>query len=459
MMRKYLACALAIAILTISCTGNFKPTEISITRASPSPTLTSILPLSETRPPPVTPTPTIAPSATTTATSTVSTVSWDVYDPSSQHLWNRLYRQLYARTTKDGKEYGRDSLDLLAWGGVTYLLEDPAYQQAIQLLDEFLSTHGEKLVTDPLKRALFQRDLWAVFDWLQFNLVDHPTQRQAMQSRLVQVVQRLALTKQEIQSLPDNYAAAVDSSAYPANYQQENGEVAFLPADFFAPNGDWVCLGREGGPTAMIHVQNYPFLGRSAFLVFIRVPGGRTATLNFLHQLRQAKAPDLSVGTEVALVRRLLLIDKQGEIIPSAIVESIQLRHFSSSQTQVFYEFTLSRDRLFAGETGGLRPLDRDERGFPLFLFSGVNFPEMDSQEVESEMPFIVGMCHICHEHVSTGIRTIFSYSRDVFPLSSDQSPLLMETTPALEAQATIAWKLRQESWQALQMLWHKTTP
>jgi hypothetical protein len=378
-----------------------------------------------------------------------------VYDPSPQHLWNRLFRQLYLRTAKDGKEYGRDSLDLLAWGGGTFLLEDPAYQQAIQLLDEFLSTHGEMLVTDPLKRALFQRDLWAVFDWLQSSLVGHPTHGQALQSRLLQVVQRLALTKQEIQSLPDNYAAAVDSSAYPANYQQENGELAFLPADFFAPNGDWVCLGREGGPTAMIHVQNPPFLGRSAFLVFIRVPGGRAATLNFLHQLQQEKAPDLSVGTEVALVRRMLLIDKQGEIIPSAIVESIQLRHFSRSRMQIFYEFTLSRDRLFAGETGGLRPRDRDETDFPLFLFPGVDFSE-GSEEVERRMPVILGTCATCHEHVSLGVRTILSYSRDVFPLSSDQSPLLMETTPALEAEATITWKLRQESWQALQMLWHK---
>jgi len=259
--------------------------------------------------------------------------------------------------------------------------------------------------------------------------------------------------------LPDNYAAAVDSSAYPANYQQKNGETTFLPADFFAPNGDWVCLGREGGPTAKIHVQNPPFLGRSASLVFIRVPGGRTTTLDFLHQLQQNKAPNLSVGTEVALVRRVLLIDTQGDIIPSAIVESIQLRHFSTSQMQVFYEFTLSRDRLFAGETGGLRPRDRDERDFPLFLFPGVNFPAMDSEEVDRGMQVVVGTCAICHEHVSSGVRTILSYSRDVFPLSSDQSPLLMETTSALEAEATIAWKLRQESWQALQLLWHKTTP
>jgi hypothetical protein len=30
----------------------------------------------------------------------------------------------------------------------------------LAVLDEFISTHGERLVRDPLKRAWLQRDLW-----------------------------------------------------------------------------------------------------------------------------------------------------------------------------------------------------------------------------------------------------------------------------------------------------------
>jgi hypothetical protein len=30
---------------------------------------------------------------------------------------------------------------------------------------EFMQTHAEKLIQDPVKRAVLQRDVWAVFDW------------------------------------------------------------------------------------------------------------------------------------------------------------------------------------------------------------------------------------------------------------------------------------------------------
>jgi hypothetical protein len=35
----------------------------------------------------------------------------------------------------------------------------------LHLLDELLHTDAENLIRDPVKRALLQRDLWAVFDW------------------------------------------------------------------------------------------------------------------------------------------------------------------------------------------------------------------------------------------------------------------------------------------------------
>ncbi|HLF87984.1 MAG TPA: hypothetical protein VI451_03505, partial [Anaerolineales bacterium] len=102
-----------------------------------------------------------------TPTSVAAEPVWNVYHPDLQHLWNRLFHLLYGRKTPDGVEYGRDSLDPLYWSETTYLLEGSSYEQAIQLLDEFLETNGETLITDPLKRAMFQRDLWAIFDWLE----------------------------------------------------------------------------------------------------------------------------------------------------------------------------------------------------------------------------------------------------------------------------------------------------
>ncbi len=92
-------------------------------------------------------------------------VETTIYDPDPQHLWNRLHQALWVRTGPDGWEYGHDRLDPLLWMDTKYLLEGKPHEQAIAVLDEFLARDGEKLVQDPLKRAILQRDLWAVFDW------------------------------------------------------------------------------------------------------------------------------------------------------------------------------------------------------------------------------------------------------------------------------------------------------
>ncbi len=105
-------------------------------------------------------------SLSTPSPKTFDEVRWDIYHPDPQHLWNRLFQQLYRRTAQDAKEYGGDSLDPLLWPETTHLLEESTHEPAIQLLDVFLSTQGEELIADPLKRAMFQRDMWAVFDWL-----------------------------------------------------------------------------------------------------------------------------------------------------------------------------------------------------------------------------------------------------------------------------------------------------
>ena len=283
---------------------------------------------------------------------TATEAVWGVYDPDPDHLWNRVFRQFYRRTTKDGKEYGSDELDPLLWFDTTYLLDGNSHPQAIQVLDEFLTTHAENLIRDPLKRAMFQRDMWAVFDWLSFQSEPYASQRQALETRLAQIIRKVAITREQIVSLPDHYKLAIESAVFPANYQEKQPEAAFLPFDLFQPDSSWVPMGREGGPIAMAHTNSAPFFGRSVFLVFIRSPGGRTATLDFIESLNMEPQPVLTIGSEVALVRRMLLIDDQGNLILSPLVETIQIRYFKPAQ--IFYEFELDRTRLFDGFAGGL---------------------------------------------------------------------------------------------------------
>ena len=78
-----------------------------------------------------------------------------------QHLWNRLHAALFVRVGADGRTYGQDRLEPLLWAESKHLLEERSNSHAAALLSEFLDTNGVKLIDDPLKRAILQRDLWS----------------------------------------------------------------------------------------------------------------------------------------------------------------------------------------------------------------------------------------------------------------------------------------------------------
>ena len=81
--------------------------------------------------------------------------------------------------------------------------------------------------------------------------------------------------------------------------------------------------------------------------------------------------PQFPVGTQTALVRQMLLVNKEGSIASTRVTESVQIRVFraipkriierdrrrDTPSEQDFYEFTRNRALLFADKTGSLRPL------------------------------------------------------------------------------------------------------
>src|SRR5262249_34901601 len=157
------------------------------------------------------------------------------------------------------------------------------------------------------------------------------------------VLRRLALPPEQVKKLPDHYAEAAKGSG--------------LPADLFAADGPWVCVGRSDGPVALEHLRKENTLANSAFLIFLRVPGGRDAARNYLKQ----GTGDLPAGAEVALVRRALLIAAAADVTPSNLIESVQLRAYGERDMSVS-EFRLSRALLLAGKAGGLRAVGDSER-------------------------------------------------------------------------------------------------
>ena len=414
-------------------------------------------------------------SLTSAASERVSpdSTTWTSYDRDPNHIWNRLYRALYRRESPDGKEYGYDELDPLLWAHTKNLLTDPGNRQAIEVLDEFLVSHGERAINDPLKRAILQRDLWAVFDWTA-RVSEEPLRKSNLQNKLFEVIRRLALHSEEIAKLPDSYQAAIKSKAFLAAYDPEKNNVPFLPADLFDPNGPWVMLSARGGrPIAMEHISF--FSGRSVFLIFMHLPGGRKATLDYLKSLYSfAKPwlpnpdgpggampnpdlPEFPPGTELALVRKAMLIDNEGNLQPTNIVEDIQIRVHRTIPTEIMpglnldrnearaaldvFEFKFSRLKLFAGESGGLRAVQVGEKEFALFRSHDFDFEQREP----------LAACASCH--FRPGVHSMLSRGR-LEPGGSQRVEVLPSWDLNYEANSTKWWKGTQYNWGLFQGLW-----
>lgn len=129
-----------------------------------------------------------------------------IFDSDPNHIWNRTHNCLFVRESADGTDYGADALEPLLWPSTQYLLTGDSHRRALTCLDEFLRSHAERIVQDPLKRAIFQHDLWAVFDWASAG-DDLPEQRRELETRLAEAMRRVAITPEQARMLPDTYSS------------------------------------------------------------------------------------------------------------------------------------------------------------------------------------------------------------------------------------------------------------
>lgn len=409
-----------------------------------------------------------------------------IYDANPTHVWNRLYAALLIREDQTGATYGADALDPLLWSETRHLLTGSSHQGALSILDEFLRRHGETQIRDPLKRALLQRNLWAVFDWSAVNGGDHAAERRELQIRLVEVLRRLALSSKEIKALPDNYAQAVASGAFAKEYDPANPERAFLPPDLFQPRGPWVCIRGDREPVAEMHVGAVS--GRSRFFVFVRLPQGRKATLDYFQALWNVSEPwvagqmdlargDLNpnlpqfpVGTEAAFVRQMTLFDRNGNLVPTPITESVQIRVYrtippsrghnitandqaAARMEQGFYEVRLSQSQLFAGQAGGLRAVARAEKEFPVFQTQGMDEFEFSAKRHASVQEYgIIDRCAGCHS--APGINSLQSRRHLLKPNRAQVDPDPPYDSLWWECENTLAWKANHYDWGLLKGYW-----
>jgi hypothetical protein len=384
------------------------------------------------------------------------------FAPGEEHVWNRLHRLLYVRTTQDGKPYPYEGLEAPLGREGPFLIEGESHRKALDLLDGFLRTDADRLVQDPLRRALLYRDLWYVFDKVAerpyytavIEADDRLPQRRALEKRLAQVMRRLELSPKDIDALPDNYAAAVRSGAFPRAFDPDHPDRAFLPPDLLGADSPWVpVIHWRRHPSYLAAPQHTDFVGgRSVWVVLLWLPGGRQATERFVARLRPNEgAPRFPAGTQVALLRRMMLVNDGGALQVTPLVEELQLRAFTPNEQHV-YEFTLARDRLLAGQAGGLRALGPDEGD--LFAFQATHAGQVDPftrGDRPPEPPRALSFCAACHKYdaASGGMGTMLTFGLGTTEGYGGGE----QTTFADQVYRTVLHKRDRYSWGLLQGL------
>jgi hypothetical protein len=419
------------------------------------------------------------------------------FDPDPNHPWNQLYGMLFIRPGLDGKLYGLNEMDPLYWSTTRYLLEPPIHQKAVAVLENFIQSNSAQLIKDTLRRALLQRMLWALFDHFAL-LHENPTpEKREIEVRLVKIMKSVALTDDEIKTLPDNYRLQIDAKSYASIFDSVHGDTPFLPDTFFS-RADWIEVTNGPGPTAApIHVEAVSC--RSAFHVLMNLPGGRTETLAYLKKLHDFEPhwtydwnkvasparlkfeptppgsdpppwpnpdlPQVPPLTKFALVRTANLINAKGDVVNSHLVETIQIRVIPSKvagydrKSLVFEMFTLDQSKLLKGE-GGLIAMGKDAMSFDMVLNqfmmdSGDHLEKNPDVQIPDRNPGWNGKvaqfttCFSCHSG-GPGIFSMNSYTQ-LFGERTLKPPDLREGEGGADAAGR---KGREYNWGLLQAYW-----
>ena len=401
--------------------------------------------------------------------------------PSSQEIIE-LSASIMVRQTTDGKKVD-GGVDPLLWWTSRYLLEGPSHARFVRALDVFNALPDAQVdVLPPLHRAVLQRHLWTVFDWFVSSSRHPPTPvDDGLKGKVVAALKKAALSRVQISTLPDPYQTTVIAKRFNPHYDSEKPFKPYLPTDLFAEDGSWICINSdfEGAASAQVHGEDQQW--RTAFTIFVSLPGGREATRGYLRKLEAFKLPFVSrgggkvhpktpkfpKGTRWALVRRALLITNKGEVVSSPLIESVQLRtyHLILARNDpdfpkgspymtlggaAFAELNLNSTQVLTGADPVLRALP-EETGKPKpFSTRGHEdpFPDLSKARFHTEGLFDCASCH-----GGPGIHSVASRNL-LFRPRVKVAPIFRPGIPSQSHNFAIKMKTKNPSWKELRGSW-----
>lgn len=290
----------------------------------------------------------------------------------------------------------------------------------------------------PVARVLMQSDLWAVFDRLGSSSAHLPA--------LARMIAKLALTPQEISTLPDHFAHALAAGTVP---------------DLLSAGSRWQEIVWFD---SRVHDRDVGF--RQATRVFVLPAATVTDRESAIQDLRlQTSGPHrvetADLGTRLqrafaqidgaALLMQILAMDARGDVVPTPLFYTVQTRFFpAGGKTTVAAEHELSRKAMLALErTGGVRtfrgadpayvPSAGNDYGFASPQFGSVRDPVLGTLDTRC------AACHGAGPHLFTFSLT---YARD-------DRPVRMLAQPNEDrARFVAAQKKTREDYKRLRALW-----
>lgn len=382
---------------------------------------------------------------------------------------------LMTRIGRDGKSYAQDETSPAIFAWSEFPFDDRTFKKFDAAMDALAALPQEKIEAySDVQRALLQRHLWEVFDttfnwdwwkgdWYwggrKYFPKSHMDRRKASQPKIASLIRKLALTKEQIRSLPDTLSATRKSGGFATAHDPEDRFQPFLPADLYSPKkSSFVCLGEDQHPIpASTHTGKLH--ARSMFLQFMRLPGGRTETLEYLERAK-TKPEQFPVGTQFVLIEQPFLISQEGELVLSPMVVSVQLRayldvenrsHFSEGKvTQCVSEFVMQPRELIKGNAV-MRAMSPDNFRYEAGAPFAAGFSPKDpfgTGDTAAGMPSTtrLNLCMRCHG--GAGGRGVMTRSMRVTRV------FFKESSAEEISKATSAQKRDYDSWKRLSELW-----
>jgi len=333
----------------------------------------------------------------------------------------------------------------LSSSGAGHVLDEPRYTLFCRALEEALAEVGRRSI---LARALMQGDLWSAFD--SIYAFRHPRgdkgkqldeRRDKLLVTLARLIRKIALTPEEVAALADNYAPLSHAYQLPDLFQEGTAwiEVQWIPS--------------------RLHDRSVAF--RRVAHVFIKpaVPVGDKQ--RFLNDLRREDLLPHTALDGVALVIRQLVIDCNGNVVPTRLVTAVQLRLFQKDRNgdlvkTELKQYELSRRlSVTSAASGGLTP---EPETAPAYLPASGNdygFASPQLGEHALSPPILAKLrtrCVACHFDDAESVFTFRMHGVDP-GLSVRQIKARFDDDCA---RYVASQKLQREDWTALRREWSR---